>query len=619
MAVVAAKACNDNVQFVYNKFLCSLQIKHGALHVRCLKKLRLLVPRSPSSYHKEVPLCDIISVSTSRAEWNFNSTNDTLVTNNAYFNQSSSSPCYVLEVETVTKFRDKRWKIKTLKFQTSCEISCNDWCQYIKCKLQECLNKSSCQRPQNLLVFINPYGGRGKAKSVYKHEVAPLFEKVGIQTTVVLTQYRNHAREYVEKNDLDFFDGIVAVGGDGMLNEVINGLLVRTQKDNNIPLESCAINSGNASSSSYAKPTLRLGLIPAGSTNCISYVSQGNEDPATSALHIIVGDSHPLDLVSLHSDDGAFLRFSFSMTSYGYFGDVLDNSERLRKLGPSRYDFAGINAFVQLQAYPGEVHYLPSKVDHQSGQSKCRYPCSTCMDSIRKKQNYTPDKIESDAKQFTENNNATSFPTVQSASEVNDFSVHCDLSEIGFTVNKNPTGLEYEPVNIGMSAFPMITQNSFVEHISVPASDCEEWKVTRGNFIMVNSALMSCACAKCPYGLSPTAHLADGNVDLILVRQSSRANFFRYLLSHIGKGDRFDFPFVEVHRVRAFQYRAITKDEISLSDSSLEPITEEIPSLEKKTCKTSCWNTDGEIISKPNINVLVHRGLVNLFSRGIEE
>lgn len=59
-----------------------------------------------------------------------------------------------------------------------------------------------------------------------------------------------------------------------------------------------------------------------------------------------------------------------------------------------------------------------------------------------------------------------------------------------------------------------------------------------GKFIAINAANMSCACPRSPRGLSPSAHLADGTADLILVRECSRLDFFRHLLRHTNKDDQ---------------------------------------------------------------------------------
>ncbi len=54
----------------------------------------------------------------------------------------------------------------------------------------------------------------------------------------------------------------------------------------------------------------------------------------------------------------------------------------------------------------------------------------------------------------------------------------------------------------------------------------------------INAASMSCACPRSPKGLSPSAHLADGTTDLILVRKCSRLNFLHHLLRHTNKDDQ---------------------------------------------------------------------------------
>lgn len=76
---------------------------------------------------------------------------------------------------------------------------------------------------------------------------------------------------------------------------------------------------------------------------------------------------------------------------------------------------------------------------------------------------------------------------------------------------------------------------SFV--VETPAQD-DTWSVVHGKFLAINAACMSCACPRSPKGLSPSAHLADGNTDLILVRKCSRFHFLRHLLRHTNKDDQ---------------------------------------------------------------------------------
>uniref|UniRef100_H2YXL6 DAGKc domain-containing protein n=1 Tax=Ciona savignyi TaxID=51511 RepID=H2YXL6_CIOSA len=463
--------------------------------------------------------------------------------------------CFVLKLDLVTRSKDHKWRLQTLKFRSKSQPDCMEWCRLISSKLENALCKIGCERPQSLLVFINPFGGRHRAESIYTNTVSPIFDLANIKQTVIVTEYRDHAKKFVETEDISKYDGIVAVGGDGMFNEIANGLLLRTQRENKIPVELFNSDCPN----SYKTPKIKLGVIPAGSTDCMSYVSQGINDPETAALHIMVGDTHPLDLCSLYEESGKFIRFSFSMTSYGYYGNVLRKSERLRHLGPSRYDFAGVQTFLKKHVSKSEIHFLPSSSNsHATDTTKCRYPCQICSENL-----VTP-KIE--------------IATLDSR--------------------------------------PHFTN-------SISGGDVRDLKVVRGNYIMVNSAMMSCACGRSPQGLSPSAHLADGNMDLILVSNCSQASFIRYMLSHVGGGNRFDFPFVQVHRVKAFKHKVLAKPEAIAFSRQTSVSSSEVTGFEsskdpESTQTESCWNTDGELVESPNISVWVHRGLINIYARGVE-
>lgn len=60
----------------------------------------------------------------------------------------------------------------------------------------------------------------------------------------------------------------------------------------------------------------------------------------TFFLYLCAGDSQPLDVCSVHHNN-MFLRYSVSLLGYGFYGDVLSDSERKRWMGPARYDFSG--------------------------------------------------------------------------------------------------------------------------------------------------------------------------------------------------------------------------------------------------------------------------------------
>uniref|UniRef100_A0A8C5ALJ2 Ceramide kinase C-terminal domain-containing protein n=1 Tax=Gadus morhua TaxID=8049 RepID=A0A8C5ALJ2_GADMO len=145
--------------------------------------------------------------------------------------------------------------------------------------------------------------------------------------------------------------------------------------------------------------------------------------------------------------------------------------------------------------------------------------------------------------------------------------------------------------------------------------DGGEWRVVQGKFLAINMATMSCACPRSPQGLSPSAHLADGTADLILVRGCSRFGFFRHLLRHTNADDQFDHSFVEVHRVRRFRFQPKNQQlcvapedpsgaEKGTKTHTFSPICragDEVPAQ-------STWTCDGEMLPHAAIQVRYESG-----------
>ena len=65
----------------------------------------------------------------------------------------------------------------------------------------------------------------------------------------------------------------------------------------------------------------------------------------TCCFFIFPGDLQPLDVCSVRRKN-EILRYSVAMAAYGFFGDVMQDSEKLRWMGPKRYDFSGFKKFM---------------------------------------------------------------------------------------------------------------------------------------------------------------------------------------------------------------------------------------------------------------------------------
>ncbi|XP_068101520.1 ceramide kinase-like protein [Hyperolius riggenbachi] len=211
-------------------------------------------------------------------------------------------------------------------------------------------------RPKSLKVIINPHSHKGEAANVYLRHVAPLFKLADIQTDITETKYAGHALTLLKECELQEYDGIVCVGGDGSVSEVAHGLLLRAQMD--------AGKNLNATFSPV-RATLPLGIIPAGTTNVLAYSVHGIRHYVTAALHIIMGNIQPVDACTFSSGH-KLLRFGFS-SMFGFGGRTLALAEKHRWMPSSqRRDFAVIKTLANLKPEYCEISFLPI-MNHQSG------------------------------------------------------------------------------------------------------------------------------------------------------------------------------------------------------------------------------------------------------------
>ena len=122
-----------------------------------------------------------------------------------------------------------KWRLKNINLWHENQSELTKW--------ERCLNSAAnpylTDRPKRLLVFVNPYGGKGKANKVYKTKAEPVFKAAGIECRVVETQSATHASQVILDDVAleEDYDGVVAVGGDGMFNQVFDALIRRKNKE----------------------------------------------------------------------------------------------------------------------------------------------------------------------------------------------------------------------------------------------------------------------------------------------------------------------------------------------------------------------------------------------------
>ncbi|KAH9525128.1 Trafficking protein particle complex subunit 3 [Bulinus truncatus] len=230
-------------------------------------------------------------------------------------------------------------QVKTLKIAESSE----QWINIVNQELK------ATQRPKKLFVVINPIGGAGKGQQIYNKTVEPLFRLAEIKTSVVVTERSKQALEIGECTDFSQYDGIVVIGGDGLYQEILQGLSLQEQKKTGIKYDNFE--------EDLSKLSLPIGIIPAGTGNGFTQFINGALDVTTAALNIIRGEQYRANIFAVYSNN-KFLCVSGFMFGYGMFTSSMKRAEELRWMKQFRYAVV-ISEFLFKKRilFQGELHY----------------------------------------------------------------------------------------------------------------------------------------------------------------------------------------------------------------------------------------------------------------------
>jgi diacylglycerol kinase (ATP) len=159
-----------------------------------------------------------------------------------------------------------------------------------------------------ILLIANEKANWGSGRRKVR-EVTAFLDGQGLRASVFTTQYPGHARELAATAAAQGIDTVIVVGGDGTVNEVVNGLLTSGRND---------------------KP--RIAIIPAGSSNDFSK-SLGIPQHLREACEVIVrGRVREVDVGQ------AGPHYFCSASCLGYFAEVAAKSLAMKRLrGSLRY------------------------------------------------------------------------------------------------------------------------------------------------------------------------------------------------------------------------------------------------------------------------------------------
>lgn len=159
---------------------------------------------------------------------------------------------------------------------------------------------------------VNPRAGNGSCGAAWPATEALARKKLGAFASLI-TGAQGDARDMAEKAAAAGVKRIVCVGGDGTLNEVINGLMA----------------AGAARSKS-----LNLGLVPSGTGCDLIRTVPIPPDSAAAIDAIAAGRTRPLDVGRIFFKDHAGAcrcRYFHNLASFGLGGEVAERVNRTSK------------------------------------------------------------------------------------------------------------------------------------------------------------------------------------------------------------------------------------------------------------------------------------------------
>tara|TARA_B100000579_G_scaffold97578_1_gene77394 strand:+ start:3420 stop:4328 length:909 start_codon:yes stop_codon:yes gene_type:complete len=172
------------------------------------------------------------------------------------------------------------------------------------------------------LLIINPNSGTKQYRPASDF-IVRYFKDNHIILKLFYTKYKGHARDYCQNINPKLFSTILIYGGDGTFNEVINGILSRS--DHYLP---------------------NLGFLPGGSGNAVMHhLNKLNVQDACKA--IIKNKVKKIDMMEMKFANKK--EYSINILGWGMVTDIGILSEKIRWLGTARYTIASLFYILKIK------------------------------------------------------------------------------------------------------------------------------------------------------------------------------------------------------------------------------------------------------------------------------
>jgi len=234
-------------------------------------------------------------------------------------------------------------------------------------------NNNIDNKERRALVMINPFSGPNRnAEDMYDRIVQPILEQASIEHDVCVTTHAHHATErmapsYSKNNnhdnnkgndkDISEYTAVIAIGGDGILYECLQGIHFRDDAQTLLEQLSFGI-VGAGTSNGMAKSIARSSHERSSILDASFLIAKGK----TKAADLSVYQTRTHNPQNAAGDNSylSFLTFNWGMVA------AIDiDSEVLRSLGSLRFDLWGVWCVLKLKGYKAKFSYLPPTAEYK--------------------------------------------------------------------------------------------------------------------------------------------------------------------------------------------------------------------------------------------------------------
>lgn len=181
-------------------------------------------------------------------------------------------------------------------------------------------------------VIVNPNAGKRKGEKDWL-EIAAQLTAEGIEYTNVFTEHRGHAVMLTRKFIENGYRKIIVVGGDGTLNEVVNGIFTQAHvPTNKVTLAMIPVGTGN--------DWCRMFNIPADYRQAIQVIKKNK---------IFAQDTGIIKYIS--SEETEITRYFINMAGMGFDALVAKKTNKQKDLGKSNPMSYVVNILSSLFLY----------------------------------------------------------------------------------------------------------------------------------------------------------------------------------------------------------------------------------------------------------------------------